>query len=67
VDGLRVATAQAVDTIFSHPAAAPVPRGCQTPIAQEADCSFGIGSTLLLMQTQASSAGGWFVEAVSFN
>jgi hypothetical protein len=64
----RVATVAAVQALFGRPYASAQPRGCQTPIGETADCSFGLGGTTLLgMRTTSLSSGLWIVESVSFD
>ncbi len=62
-----VASPDAVDALFAHPAEPTEGRGCEVPIGDTSDCSFSIRHEVFLTIRTGALDGGWVVEAVLFS
>ena len=67
VGARRVATADAVATLFFYPQTPVSDRGCQDPLNGQAACAFGVGGGLVQLQTVTALVGGWYVESLTVN
>jgi hypothetical protein len=67
VGARRVATTDAVATLFFYPPRPVSDRGCQDPLNGRAACAFGVGSGLVQLQTVTALVGGWYVESLTVN
>jgi hypothetical protein len=63
----RVATDDAVATLFFYPPRPVSDRGCQDPLGGRSACAFGVGGGLVQVQTVMALVGGWYVESVTVN
>jgi hypothetical protein len=63
----RVATDDAVATLFFYPPKPLSDRGCQDPLGGRSACAFGVGGGLVQVQTVMALVGGWYVESVTVN
>jgi ABC-type transport system substrate-binding protein len=63
----RVATADAVATLFFYPSRPISDRGCQDPLNGQSACAFGVGNGLIQLHTVMALVGGWYVESLTVN
>ena len=65
VAAARVATPDAVASLFAQPPQSFSARGCQDPIGGRSACSFGVGGGVVDLNT-VTIAGGWVTDSVVF-